>query len=92
MLTGDLFRGTAAIVPNVVRSCRPEIFKVEVDKVEGPKIIGKINIHNIDSSTRPKYPKKKQRYDKMPRDRDDLDSGWGTTMRAIQINFKKGNK
>jgi translation initiation factor IF-2 len=39
----------------------PEVTKVEVPEVEGPKIIAKIDLDKIDSSTRPKKIEKKKK-------------------------------
>jgi translation initiation factor IF-2 len=38
----------------------PEIIKIEAPDIEGPKIIDKIDLSTIDSSTRPKKPVKKK--------------------------------
>lgn len=57
----------------------------KADKLEGPKIVGKINLHKIDNSTRPK----KKRPLKLFKDRDYLDSGWGHSFILISQNFHK---
>jgi translation initiation factor IF-2 len=38
----------------------PEIIKIEVPDIEGPKVVDKIDLSAIDSSTRPKKPVKKK--------------------------------
>ena len=57
-------------------------------KILGPKVIGKIDLSKIDSSTRPKKPKKGM-WPTLPKCREDLDSGWGIAFRMVQRNFKK---
>ena len=42
--------------PTVVE---PEIVEIEAPRLEGPKVVDKIDLSNIDSSTRPKKPAKK---------------------------------
>jgi translation initiation factor IF-2 len=44
----------------------PEIIKIEVPDIEGPKIIDKIDLSTIDSSTRPKKTVKKKEPDEIP--------------------------
>ena len=51
-------------VPKVVEEVKqpePEVTKVEAPEVEGPKIITKIDLDKIDSSTRPKKIEKKKK-------------------------------
>ncbi len=51
-------------VPKVVEEVKqpePELTKVEAPEVEGPKIIAKIDLDKIDSSTRPKKIEKKKK-------------------------------
>ncbi|MFT3845818.1 MAG: translation initiation factor IF-2 [Lacibacter sp.] len=52
------------IVPEVPKPeekpVEPEVAKIEVPEVEGPKIIAKIDLDKIDSSTRPKKIEKKK--------------------------------
>lgn len=42
------------------KKAEPEIAKVEVPEIEGPKVLDKIDLSAIDSSTRPKKGKKKE--------------------------------
>jgi translation initiation factor IF-2 len=44
----------------------PEIIKIEAPDIEGPKIIDKIDLSTIDSSTRPKKTTKKKVVDEVP--------------------------
>jgi translation initiation factor IF-2 len=44
----------------------PEIIKIEVPDIEGPKIIDKIDLSTIDSSTRPKKTAKKKEPEEKP--------------------------
>ncbi|HTQ63573.1 MAG TPA: translation initiation factor IF-2 [Puia sp.] len=39
----------------------PEVIKIEVPDIEGPKVLDKIDLSSIDSSTRPKKPVKKKK-------------------------------
>jgi hypothetical protein len=55
--------------------------------IEGPQILGKIDLSKIDSSVRPKcLPKRKLNRHIALRDR--LDSGWGWTFKQLVSNFK----
>jgi translation initiation factor IF-2 len=42
-----------------IKEEQPEIIKLEVPEIEGPKVLDKIDLSTIDSSTRPKKPTKK---------------------------------
>ena len=44
----------------------PEIIKIEAPDIEGPKIIDKIDLSTIDSSTRPKKTVKKKEPEEKP--------------------------
>jgi len=44
----------------------PEIIKIEIPDIEGPKIIDKIDLSTIDSSTRPKKTAKKKEPEEIP--------------------------
>ena len=44
----------------------PEIIKIEAPDIEGPKIIDKIDLSTIDSSTRPKKTAKKKEPEEPP--------------------------
>jgi translation initiation factor IF-2 len=48
------------VVEEVKPLSEPEIVKVEAPEIEGPKIVTKIDLDKIDSSTRPKKPVKKK--------------------------------
>jgi translation initiation factor IF-2 len=48
------------VVEEVKPLPEPEIVKVEAPEIEGPKIVTKIDLDKIDSSTRPKKPVKKK--------------------------------
>ncbi len=50
----------AVAVPAEEKKPEPEIAKVEVPEIEGPKILDKIDLSTIDSSTRPKKGVKKK--------------------------------
>lgn len=56
-------------------------------RIEGPEVLGKMDLSNIDSSTRPKcLPKQKlNRYTIL---RDRLDSGWGWSFKQLIKNYK----
>lgn len=43
-----------------IKSAEPEISKIDIKEIEGPKIINKIDLSTIDSSTRPKKVIKKK--------------------------------
>lgn len=51
-------------VAEVVTAPEPEIVKQEVPEIEGPKVIDKIDLSTIDSSTRPKKESKKKEAEK----------------------------
>ena len=61
-------------------------FSFPIPKIEWPKIVGKIDIYSIDSSTRPIKPLK---HSKLPQYRDQLDSGWAISERMIKRNYLK---
>jgi hypothetical protein len=55
--------------------------------IEGPQILGKIDLSKVDSSVRTKcLPKRKMNMYTTLRDR--LDSGWGWTFKQLVSNFK----
>ena len=47
------------VEPVVVETPEPELVKQEIPELEGPKIVDKIDLSTIDSSTRPKKESKK---------------------------------
>jgi hypothetical protein len=57
-------------------------------KIEGPEVLGKVDLSNIDSSTRPKGLTKRKS-DKAIVLRDRLDSGWGWSFRYMVKNYKR---
>src|SRR6185503_2876949 len=50
----------APVVEQIVVAPEPELVKQEVPELEGPKVIDKIDLSTIDSSTRPKKESKKK--------------------------------
>ncbi len=57
-------------------------------KIEGPEVLGKIDLSKIDSSTRPRGLSMQQmRRATMLRDK--LDSGWGWAVRQMSKNYKR---
>jgi translation initiation factor IF-2 len=54
----------AVVEPVVEAVPEPEIVKQEVPEIEGPKVIDKIDLSTIDSSTRPKKESKKKEEEK----------------------------
>lgn len=48
------------VVVEEVKPAEPEVIKIEAPEVEGPKIVTKIDLDKIDSSTRPKKVEKKK--------------------------------
>jgi len=57
-------------------------------KIEGPEVLGKVDLSKIDTSTRPKGLRRRQS-DKAIVLRDRLDSGWGWTCRQLVKNYKR---
>jgi hypothetical protein len=56
-------------------------------KIDGPEVLGKIDLSKVDSSVRPKcLPNRK--LNKYIQLRDRLDSGWGWTFKQLVSNFK----
>lgn len=60
-------------------------------KIDGPEILGNIDLSKIDFSTRPKGFSKRQ-INRFTTLRDKLDSGWGWTFRQMTKNFKKSKR
>ncbi|HTN08606.1 translation initiation factor IF-2 [Agriterribacter sp.] len=55
-------------VPEIIPS-QPEITKIEAPEIEGPKILDKIDLSTIDSSTRPKKSVKKKVTEAVPEEK-----------------------
>ncbi|MBS1669038.1 MAG: translation initiation factor IF-2 [Bacteroidetes bacterium] len=54
--------------PEPVKKEEPEIIKIETPEIEGPKVLNKIDLSSIDSSTRPKKVAKKKKEEKAPKE------------------------
>lgn len=56
-------------------------------RIDGPEVLGKIDLSKVDSSTKPKlFPKRK--LNKYAALRDRLDSGWGWSFNQLVKNYK----
>lgn len=59
--------------------------------IEGPKVLGKIDLSKVDSSTRPKGISLKV-MNRNTQLRDRLDSGWGWSFKQMKNNYKRKPK
>lgn len=59
-------------------------------KIEGPVIVGKIDISKIDSNTRPKGMNKNKlkKIEKLCELRERIDSGWSWSLGTVIKNYK----
>ncbi len=56
--------------PEIVKKEEPEVIKLETPEIEGPKILDKIDLGAIDSSTRPKKTEKKKKPEASPAEKE----------------------
>jgi hypothetical protein len=64
-----------------------EVLSLKI-KIEGPEVLGRVDLSNIDSSTKPKGLTKRQS-DKAIVLRERLDSGWGWSFRQLVKNYNR---